>query len=104
MAATGTIDRTIPIGQTVNLYHGRIALDSSHVAAGEAVDFSSNARMEVLICEQKGGYSFSWIEATQTLLVYYVDNNAAADSAQIPVPDTTDLSTVTDIQFIAIGA
>lgn len=104
MAAVGTIDKDIEIGETEHFYVGRIALDAVHIAAGEAVDFTANAQMHTLICENKSGYSFEWDAANQKLIVYYVDNNAAGDSAQIAVPDATDLSAVTNIQFLAVGS
>lgn len=104
MAAVATVTKKYGIGGTATLYVGTIALDSSYPTGGEAIDVSGNERLEIVLCSHSGGYSFDWDQNDQKLIAYYVDNNAAGDSAQIEVPNTTDLSALTAIPFVAIGS
>lgn len=104
MAATVAITKTIDIGSTEKLYYGTIALDVSYPTGGEAIDVTANERFDVLIAQPTSGYAFQWDAANQKLLAYRADYDAVADGPLVQVPDTTDLSAVTGIQFIAIGA
>lgn len=82
---------------------GVLAFDSSYPTGGEALDFGDDCETILWFQAQPtSGYSFQFDYANQKLLVYYVDNNAAADSAQIQVPDTTDLSTLTGVRYRAM--
>jgi hypothetical protein len=99
--------RDIPIGQTEHLYTGTIDFDSSYPTGGEALDLASNTRIETLIAQSKSGYVFEWDAANQKLLAYRQKDPAAAGGADIALPqvaNATDLSAVTGVQFIAIGA
>lgn len=110
MAAVATILKDIPIGATEHLYIGTIALDSSYPTGGESIDPAANTRFEHLNAKGGGtaasglGYGFEWNKAAQKLVVTYGDNNNAADGPAIEVPNTTDLSAMTAIPFIALGA
>lgn len=104
MAAVVTINQDFEIGETKKLYHGTIALDSSYPTGGETLDVSGNERFDVLIADSVGGYVFSFVASSQKLLAYVGDNDAGADGVLAQVANTTDLSAVTTIPFIAIGA
>jgi hypothetical protein len=104
MAAVATVTERYGIGGTATLYVGTVAFDSSYPTGGEAIDLAGNESVDIMLCSHEDGYSFLWDRANQKLLVYYVDNNAAGDSAQIQVPDTTDISSITACPFIAIGS
>lgn len=102
MAAVVTVAGTEPLGER-NLYWGTIALDASYPTGGEALDVSGNESFDIVLCTHNGGYSFDFVKSSQKLIAYYADNNNASDGPQIQVPDTTDLSAITAIPFIAIG-
>lgn len=104
MAATVTIERDIAIGQTEHLYELKIAFDSSYPTGGETVDVALNSRFSRVNAQPTSGYVFQFDPATQKLLAYYGDNNNAADGPLIQVPDTTDLSALTSVLAIALGA
>lgn len=107
MAAVVTITRDIPIGQTEHLYHGTIAMDSSYPTGGEAIDVSGNEKFEVLIPDSANGYVFRFDAPNQKLLAYRTKDPGDAGGADIvlqQVANATDLSAVTAIPFIAIGA
>lgn len=104
MAATTTIDRSVNLEAGFTLSHGRISFDNSYPTGGEALDPTGQSFFDTVFFETRAGYSFEWDKANQKVIVYYVDNNAAGDSAQIQVPDTTDLSALTDVGFLAVGA
>lgn len=102
--ATANVELDIQIESGQHLYIGTITMDSSYPTGGEAIDVSGNERFKKLIPQSKAGYIFSWDAANQKLLAYYADYDAVADGALIQVPNTTDLSAVTGIDFIAIGS
>ena len=82
-----------------------VDFDSSYPTGGESLTASDLGlnKVEFLIAESKSGYTFEYDYTNSKLLAYYVDNNAAADSAQIQVPNTTDLSSVTNVRVFAFG-
>ena len=104
MAAVATVTKKYGIGGTATLYVGTIAFDSSYPTGGEAIDLSGNERVEYIQCNAQGGYVFVFEQNDQKLLAYYGDNNNAADGPLIEVPNTTDLSSLTAIPFIAVGS
>lgn len=104
MAVTVRILHDIAIGDTEHLYVGEVDLDSSYPTGGEAVDVTGNQSFEVLVAQSKAGYVFSWDRANQKLLAYHGDNDNVADGPLVQVPDTTNLSAVTGIQFFAVGS
>jgi hypothetical protein len=103
MAATATVEQTISLGGTAKLYTGTIALDASYPSGGEALDVSSNERLDIVIAGPNSGYVFEWDAANQKLKAMYADYSNGSDGVLIEVPDTTDLSAVTAIPFVAIG-
>src|SRR5688500_12362976 len=104
MALTISVTRDIPIGDTAHLYEGTLSWDDSYPTGGESFNVTGNEKFSTVIFGHKGGYTFEWDEANQKVIAYYVDNDAGADSAQIQVPNTTDLAAVTGVKFLAIGA
>ena len=103
MAATVTVEKTISLGGTENLYLLSIAFDSSYPTGGEALDGTGNETFLHVQAQATSGYVFQWDPANQKLLAYYADNDAGADSALIQVPNTTDLSALTAIKALAVG-
>jgi hypothetical protein len=107
MAATISVNHTIPVSQGWELIIGTFALDSSYPTGGEALDPSSIARVERLIANPGGtaaqgfGYVFAWNADDQKVLVLY-GNYDAADGVLIQVPDTTDLSALTNVPFVGL--
>jgi hypothetical protein len=89
-------------------YLGTIALGSSHLAAGDAIDVANNERFAWLnavgggTTASGGGYVYGFDQATQKLFVYYGDNNNASDGPLIAVPDG-DLSAATAVPFRALS-
>lgn len=107
MAATVTITQDFSIGETKTLYHGTIALDDSYPTGGEALDLTGNEKFDVLIAQSEGGYVFSFNPSDQKLLAYRQKDPGDAGGADIALPqvaNTTDLSALTAINFIAIGS
>lgn len=110
MAATMTINETHQVGDTLKMYFGTIAFDSSYPTGGEALDPSANEIMKTVICAPGPaaasgfGYQFQWDQPNQKLLVSYNDYDAMADGPHIQVPNTTDLSSLTAVPFVAWGS
>jgi hypothetical protein len=77
---------------------GTASFKAKVVAAAKAADPSlridADNIMGILPLDTKG-YQLAYDKANDKLKVYYVDNDAVADSAMIEVPNTTDLSAVT---------
>lgn len=103
MAVAPTIKKTIPLSRTRNLYIGTLAVTGTYTTNGDAVDASNNERFDALIA-QGAGYNFQWDDANQKLKFFYGDNNNAADSAGIELPNATDHTGANGIPFMAVGA
>lgn len=106
MAATVTVENKVSLGGTVTLYSGTIAMDASYPSGGELIDSTGNERFDTLIASSTSGYVFSWDAANQKLLAYVSKDPGAVGGADIvlqQVANTTDLSAVTSIPFIAVG-
>lgn len=107
MAATVVVDHDIPIGKTEHLYSLTIALDNSYPTGGYSIDPSGNSSLDTVVAGNKGGYGFAWSRSTQKLLVYWQKDPANAGGADIPMPEVAngaDLSAVTTLHALAIGA
>jgi hypothetical protein len=102
--ATGTILKTRLLQSGFNIYHGQITLDSSYPTNGEPIDLALNERIDVMICEQKNGYTFEWDADNQKLKVFRGDNANASPAPGVEVSNAVDLSAVTAIDWIGIGA
>lgn len=94
-------------GRALKFVTGTIAFDSSYPTGGESITAIATQFTELLgvTFTPHLGYVFDvdYTAATQKVLAYYVDNNAAGDSAMIEVPDTTNLATLTAVHFLAYG-
>ena len=95
------------ISRNLAILTGTIAFDSSYPTGGEDISaiFKKFKSVKFISFSPTAGYVFDTDETSgsEKVLAYYVDNNAAADSAMIQIPDTTDLSAITDVNFIVIG-
>jgi hypothetical protein len=103
MAAVATVTKKYGIGGTATLYVGTIAFDATYPSGGEAIDLGGNETVEIMLCAPSGGYVYLWDKANQKLLVYYGDNNNAADGPLIENA-TADISALTAVPFLAIGS
>lgn len=102
MAATAKVIATYDIGNGGHLYVGELSLDASYPAGGYVVDLPNNQRIEILLTDDHGGYSQHWDRNTQKMLVQR--GGASTSTAQAEVAGGTNLSTVTGVPFLAIGA
>lgn len=84
---------------------GTIAFDSSYPTDGEALAAADlNLRgITWLMVSPKSGYVFEYDYTNSKLKAFYGDNNNASDGPLVEVPNTTNLSTLTDAKFFAIG-
>lgn len=112
MAAVATIEETFSLGGTGYLYRGTIAFDSSYPTGGETIDPAGNSKFDTLFAQgggttaSGGGYVFNWDAPNQKLVAYRQKDPANAGGADIPlteVSNTTDLSALVSVPFIAIG-
>lgn len=92
-------------GRGLKFVTGTIAFDASYPTGGEATTDISGHFTELLgvIFESKSGYTFSYDYTNNKVLAYVGDNDAVADGPQAQVADTTDLSAVTGVRFLAFG-
>lgn len=113
MAAAVTITEKVSLGGTDNLYLGTIAMDSSYPTGGEVLDATTATplpgptKFKFLTVAQSGGYVAEFIPSSQKLKFYRQKNPADAGGADIPLPEVAnavDLSGLTAIPFMAIGA
>lgn len=84
-----------------------VSLDNSYPTGGEAVDLLGLlgwTRLSMVVIPSKSGYVFEWDYTNNKIIVYYGDNNNAADGPLIEVPNTTDLSLLTQIRIGAVGS
>lgn len=81
---------------------GNIAFDSSYPTGGEALDLSAKlpTKVAAVLFDGMGGYVPQYDYANKKVLMY----EAGADGAALDeVADTTDLSALTTVRFVAIG-
>jgi hypothetical protein len=108
MAVAATVHSTGKLGGDTNLELkiGTISIagDASWLAAGEAITGLGWDRTERLIITGGSGaanaYSWEWDSANQVLKAYRTDQ---VDDPAEAVPDTTDLSALTALEFLAVG-
>jgi hypothetical protein len=80
---------------------GSIAFDSSYPTGGEALAFGFTPA--IVIAEPNLGYVFQYDYTNKKLLAYYADYDAVADGALIQVANTTNLSGLTAVKYVAFG-
>lgn len=101
MAAVATVTKKLPLTATENMYIGTIAWDSTYPAGGEVISITGCERIEHLSATGSG-YVGEWLQASQKLKLYY-GNYDAADGPLIENA-TADISAVTAMPFVAVGA
>lgn len=91
-------------GDRVRTMVGSVAFDDSYPTNGEALDLTEwfNSVLLVVI-ESVGGYTFQYVYADKKVKVFYDDADLGADGPHIEVANTTDLSGLTDVRFVAYG-
>ena len=85
-----------------------VDFDSSYPTGGLALTaaqlgFSDNAANLTVFALMRNGYQFQYDGANAKLLAYQGDNANASPGPAIQVANTTNLSTVTGVQVIALG-
>ena len=104
MAATATVLESWDTNGQNTGYLLSIAFDASYPnPGGEAIDVAKNTRIDQMLISPSGGYVFEWDAANQKIKAYYGDNNNAADGPLVEVPDTTNLSALTNVIALAFG-
>lgn len=90
----------------IRIMFGTIAFDASYPTGGEAITPNQLGLdvLQSLMVFPVLGYTFAWDASTTApkVLAYWVDTTIDG-SPQLQVPNTTDLSALTAIPFIAIG-
>lgn len=83
-------------GRGLKFVTGTVAFDASYPTGGEATTDISGHFTELLgvVFEAKGGRTFAY---------NYADNKVLAYAGSSEVADTTDLSAVTGVRFLAWG-
>lgn len=87
---------------------GTFAFDSSYPTGGEALAAADIVNqfpggVEQITIENAGGYIFKWDRANAKILAYFGDNDNASDGPLIEIANTTDLSALTAVPFVARG-
>jgi hypothetical protein len=87
------------------LVTGSVAFDASYPTGGEPMDMSKvfPTELHLVLFEAAYGFVFKYEYANKKVVAYYYDYNAANDGQAIQVPDTTDLSALTQVCFLAVG-
>lgn len=109
MAATVTKTFENPLG-TQWLVQGTISFvgDTSYPTGGEALTIDNlgvRTLDALLLYPTNSGYVPVWdgSKTAPKIMMFYGDNNNAADGPLIEVPNATDLSAQTGMQFVAFG-
>lgn len=90
--------------KVMNFVTGTIDFDSSYPTGGEDISgiFDQFSNCLGIVFESKDGYTFSADYSGQKVLAYWVDTSTDG-AAQAQVVDTTDLSSITGVRFLAWG-
>lgn len=90
MALTITVEKTIQLESSEQLYLGSVTFDSSYPTGGEAFDLPGNAIAEYVFTDGLGGYVTGWDRANQKLKLYRQTNPAAAGGADVALIEFTN--------------
>lgn len=90
-------------GRNGKIQFGSLAFDSSYPTGGESMTFPGFFNVAIVLIEPSAGYIFQYDYTNSKVLAYYADYDAVADGALIQVANTTDLSALTDVRYVAIG-
>jgi hypothetical protein len=101
MTVTTPLDSNGPPGD-LRVVIGTINFDSSYPTGGEAFPMAAIGALSLaaLIVLPKNGYQFAW-DGNRTAPKVIAYQQSAATGALTQVPNTTDLSAVTAVQFVA---
>jgi hypothetical protein len=83
----------------------KITFDSSYPTGGEALtvgDLGFTVVLGLQAIQNSGGYVYQYDAAAKKILVYYGDNNNAADGPLIEVANASDLSAIAPT-FLVFG-
>ena len=103
MAVSVTANKRLKFGNAFAVV-ADIAMDDSYPTGGEAVlakQFGL-AALDLVLGAPSGGYIPEYDHVNKKLMVYYGDNDGAADGPLVQVANKADLSAVT-FRFMAIG-
>lgn len=89
------------LARGLNIYFGSIAFDNSYPTGGESITLPFTPVL--VIIEPSAGYIFQWDYDNKKVKAFYADYDAVADGELIEVADTTDLSALDDVRFVAFG-
>ena len=105
MTVTATALKKKDIKDNLRIVEGTFAFDNSYPTGGETLTglAAELERASVVVFSNTAGYYLDWDAANQKVIAYY-GNYDAADGVLIQVPNTTDLSAVTGVRFIAFGS
>ena len=87
------------IARGVKMRMGSVAL-GSYVTGGIPMVFSMNSTSIVIVPPQ-AGYNFSYDNTNEKLLAYV--SGGDTNDVQVEVADNTDLSSLTDLPYVAFG-
>ncbi len=91
-------------GDRLAIMVGEIDFDSSYPTGGEALDLSGWIKSLLFIqFESMGGYVFRYDHTNSKVMAYWGDNDNAAHAVLAEVTDTTDLSALVGVKFLAVG-
>lgn len=93
------------VGMQLKVLTGTFDFDSSYPTGGEDFDLSSYFSKGVVgvIPFPQDGYVFEYDNENEKIKAYYADYDASSDGALIEVADGTDLSSITGVNFVALG-
>lgn len=82
-----------------------VDFDASYPTGGESLTRGDIGFRRIDSVEARGraGYTFEYDYANSKLLAYHGNNDGVADGPSVQVPDTTDLSAVTDVRVVVYG-
>lgn len=89
------------LARGLNQYFGSVAFDSSYPTGGESISLPFTPVL--VIIAPTSGYVFEWDYDNNKIKAFYADYDAVADGVLIEVADTTDLSALDDVRFVAFG-
>lgn len=91
-------------GDRLAILLGEIDFDASYPTGGEALDLSALIKKILYIqFESMAGYIFRYDHDNSKVMAYWGDNDNAAHAALAEVTNTTDLSALAGVKFMAFG-
>jgi len=106
MALTKSYDlpRAERISRNVGIVTGKISFDSSYPTGGESLDLTDRLQTVLAVfIENKSGYIFEYDYTNKKVKAYYGNYDQTSDGALTEVANTTDLSSITNVRFVAYG-